>query len=508
MNILLILALVAVPSTSLAGTGIGPGQVTRTPQQPSVAEQRRIMSLIGNATGYHLQYLDALEAERTKRGALFVGDSLDYADWEESASDVANYKGKLAAEFAKIVRATEGSYRVGPDHRKGKVTGGLLNQRDANWEPLLLVEDVAYEVARPGKKPVLMVARDNPTVLARTLNDGKVYVSIEVLLRAVENKSPAIVASTLEHEGVHFNDLVGPNGLISRSWDQYRAYDREVAVAFDIGLEEHERKEAERFKDRYYGTALAMGIAAPSGIPARPPANAKKEYPYIISPDENLDAWKGVKKRVDRIAAEQLKLRKNLAAIRRGETPEPLRDALNDRRPPDGATTHDGCNGIGFWAGDVYVPATPCARVLPPPTHREAIPAVLPPPAPVATLPLAPRPIPTLAGLAERICANPSAAHSLDLHAEYRAAWYDSKDDGSALPRCAGEVFRTLKKLRQEGFPDYDSAYFQSLTENLNMPQPPTFEPPEPRAPRGNPTPPARGGGQCYWSNDGREICP
>lgn len=124
------------------------------------------------------------------------------------------------------------------------------------------------------------------------------------------------------------------------------------------------------------------------------------------------------------------------------------------------------------------MPPMPCASALPPPPDTEAIPATLPPPAIPATLPPPVRAIPSLYDLAARVCADPAAAHSQLFHDDFRTGWYASVVDESSMARCKREVFLAFKKLRQEGYSDYNSAYFQSLAENLNLPQPPPFEPP------------------------------
>lgn len=472
----LVAALVlSLPSSASSATS---QQVMRKPRPASSAQKTRIMKLVKTADGYYKQFKQAQATERQLRFELIEGLSTNHDRWSLAEAQVEELERLLRAEFKKVVRATEAAYQVGPNQRKGKVNGGLFDKDDANWNPQLLIDDVAYSVRRPNKPPVLMIARDNPSALAGTLDDGRTYISMEVLHRSIRNGSPAVIASTLEHEGVHYDDLIGPNGYVAESWDQYKAYDRESQIAGIIGLEANELAEVERLKDKYRNRAVAIGMGAPNGQPTRVPHANRNEYPYKISPDSNAEEWKRINRRLDSIKAEQGCLKRNIVRRARGEAAE---KCVDDAAPPLGTTVTDGCNATGFWAGDIYFPATPCPRVLPPPSSSAPPNAARPvPPAPITPMPTPVRQVRSLSSLAERICANPTDIRSQDFHDHYRYSWIDPNEDESAMPECRREVFRVLKQITREKSPDFNSDYFQALAESLNAPTPVPFVAPEP----------------------------
>lgn len=80
-------------------------------------------------------------------------------------------------------------------------------------------------------------------------------------------------------------------------------------------------------------------------------------------------------------------------------------------------------------------------------------------------------------------------------------------DAESALGQCLWDLHKTWTP--RGDFADLKSAVEGNRARRLAArPKPPAPQTPrEPRPPRESP-PPSRGGGQCYQSNDGREICP
>lgn len=449
----------------------------RRPCMPPTAERQRIMSLIGATTEQYKVLAAAQEDEQNLRLALREGESTDYAGWQDSEAKLKNAEIALKKAFDDVRKATEKSYRVGPNQRIGRVHGGLFDGDRASWKPALQLNELVFEVIRPGKAPVYLKSSDDPTIAAGTLNDGKVLLSIRVLERAIKNGSPAVLASVLEHEGRHFDELTGPAGLVGKDSAEVSAYGREMEIADDIGLEKSEKDNviAEHAK-RNLIVLERIWAAQNSGIPYRA-APGSKDDPYLSAPDQHLDDWRKYREPLDKIKAEQDELRDRHARINRGESPDQWRDSVNDRQPPDGATAYDGCGGSGWWAGEVYFPPMPCTRTLTEPTVQPSPATATPAPLPPAIT--FPRAAPALTGLAERICADPATAHSQPFHDDYRFAWFASNEDGSSMPKCPREIFLVLKRIRQEGYPDYNSQYFQSLAENLNVPDQPVV-PPEP----------------------------
>lgn len=479
MKLILLVMLTAAPAAAVKPCAQTP-TATRQPCAPDYQKRKDIMSLIGNATGYYKDWTEAREREQDLRDLISLGLSADYSLWKDQLERTEKAKTLLEREFAKISGKTQEAYRVGPNSKSRPVTGGLFDKDQAVWNPILVIEDTYYEVKRPNKPPVYLQFKNKSTTLGATLDDGSVIITIEALRRAVKTGSPASLAATFEHEGRHFDDLVGPNGFQSLAKTESQAYRRELEIADDISLPKDDRDNAQIGVDIHGPTASLQAIEEHVTNQPYIATPGSDQYPYIPEPDTYQAGWGAYVKRLADIAKEQKKLHDNIAAINRGETPSRLRDSLNDAPPPPGATSQDGCGGNGFWAGDVYMPAMPCPRSLPPPTDTMAVPVVSAPSAPPARIPPPVRAIPSLSGLAERICANPSAAHYQPFHDDYAAAWYSSSQDVAAMPKCQREVFLVLMRIRQEGSPDYNSAYFQALAENLNMPQPPAFEPPVP----------------------------
>lgn len=503
MKLILLIMLAASPALAVKPCAQTPSE-PRQPCAPDFRQRKDIMALIGNATGYYEDWSVANEVESELRDQLSLGQSTDYAAWQRSLNRAAKAKDLLEKEFVKISAKTQAAYRVGPNSRRESITHGLFENDQATWKPVLVIEEEFYEVKRSNKPPVYLRFGNKTTTLGATLDDGRVIITIEALRRAVKTGSPASLAATFEHEGSHFDDLVAPNGMQSRGKTETKAYARELEIADDIGLPADDRINA---RSGVAFNSIAASIQSTQEHFTNQPYFATiadgEQYPYIPAPDTHQRDWQEYQKRLAAIAKEQEKLRKRIVAINRGEDPGPLRDALNDT-PPSGATSHDGCGGTGFWAGDVYMPAMPCPRAFTPPTDSAAIPAVPAPPASPATMPAPVRAVPSISGLAERICASPAAAHSQAFHDDYAAGWYSSREDISVMPKCKREIFLVLMRIRQQGSPDYNSAYFQALAENLNMTQPPVFSPPEPDV--DVPVPPGPGVPDCLRAEGRRCI--
>jgi hypothetical protein len=481
------------------------------PCLPSVEQKDEALDLIDKTVKLHRNWLDAREFERKLRNDLRKGKSSDYVKWARSLADVEVARTALDTSFEKTVAVTEKYYRVGPDSRTGKVHGGLFDGDPARWSPVLGTEESYFKVERPKMPPVYLHFRSKETAkevtLAQLLDDGRVVVSIRALQLAAKSRNPANLAATLEHEGVHFDRMLGADGMVGHAANESAAHQRVLDISDDIGLDEDHRESARTHVARHLGDLDLQAIESVfNGKPYRAEPGSE-DYPYVPSPDSHFKGWEEYQKRLDEIKMEQMELRDDLNAVIRGEAPNRGRGIRNGRRqPPANSSVGNGCGEYGFWIGGTFVPPTPCGRELPHSTENSTVitmPA-LPPAVPVVTLPNPPRPAPGLSGLAERICANPKAAHSQPFHDDYKAGWYASNDEGTSLSKCAGEVFRTLKRIRQEGYSDYNSAYFQSLAENLNMPLPTAFEPPIPEVDL--PVPPGPGIPDCLRAEGRRCI--
>lgn len=482
MNKALLSTLLLLPVGAVAKPCLEPAPQPRTPCSPRIEQRDDILVLIDDTVKAYNDWRDAVELERTLRSSINLRKSSNLKAWAESRADVDDAKNTLEKKFQETVAATERDFRVGPNSRTGPIQSGLFKTDTAVWKPALGVDEEFYEVKRKNKPTVYLRFANTTTAktvdLAQTLDNGKVVVSIHALQHAARMRSPASLAAVLEHEGVHFDQLTGPGGMKGSAAIETAAYKRTLAVADDIGLGQRDRDDAHlQIKRRSFAVAFQAIEEHFSGKPYRA-APGSDDYPHVPAPDTYFQAWEKYRDRLAAIEKQQKKLANRLPG--RPEEPDSLRDSLNDRRPPEGAMTDDGCGIPGFWAGDIYVPPTPCARTLPQPTETGAVPAVPVPSVPGATLPPPIRAIVSLSALAERICANPAQAHSQAFHDDYKNSWINPNDDPSAMPKCRGEVFLVLKRITRERSPDYNSDYFQSLAESLNAPLPTAFVPPEP----------------------------
>lgn len=482
MNKALLSALLLMPAVAVAMPCSDPAPSPRTPCSPSAEQRGKNLVLIDETLKAYDDWHDAVELERKLRSSINLRKSFDLEAWAKARAAIDGAKETLDKKFGETITATERNFRVGPNSRRGEIQSGLFETDTAVWKTKLGVDEEFYEVKRDKRPTVYLRFANTKTAkavnLAQTLDNGTVVVSIHAIQHAARMRNPASLAAVLEHEGVHFDQLTGPGGLKGSAAIETAAYKRTLAIADDIGLSQRDRDDARLHIKRREWTLALQGIEEHfSGKPykAKPGSD---DYPHVPTPDTYFKSWEKYRDRLAKIGEQQKDLEDRLAG--RPGKPDSLRDSLNDRRPPEGTTTDDGCGMPGFWAGDVYIPPTPCARILPPPPNIDATPVTIPthgipvsPPSPV-------RPIPSLYDLAARVCADPEAAHSQLFHDDFRTGWSASIIDESSLEKCQREVFLAFKKLRQEGYPDYNSAYFQALAENMNMPQPPVFEPPAP----------------------------
>ncbi|TPW22006.1 MAG: hypothetical protein FD126_126 [Elusimicrobia bacterium] len=448
---------------------------------PSPENFNEVLSLIDETAKYHDEWRKAQGEERKLRHALKKGRSIDYAMWEQSLAAIRTARKDLDASFEKTSASAEKNFHVGPHSRNGKIHGGLFTGGRTHWNPILGTEETFFKVERGKDSPIYLRFQKKETAkevtLGQLLDDGRVVISINALQLAAKARNPAILASTLEHESVHFDRMLSQDGMVGHAQNETAAYQRIIDIAGDIGLDADHVADARSNVSSRLGDVNLQGWQSHfSGKPYRAQPGSK-DYPYVPAPDSHLDGWSAYQGRLKAIEKDQNELALRIAAVRSGADPWFLRDPPNARRtPPPGASIHDGCSTPGFMAGDVYMPPMPCARILPQPPADVAIPAV-PAPRPILIPVRASRP---LLGLAGRICADPSAAHSQPFHDEYAFAWYDATQDVSALPKCQREIYLVLVRIRQEGSPDFNSAYFQAMAENLNLPQAPVFVPPAP----------------------------
>lgn len=504
--------LAAVPCTKTIGQ-------RNEPCQPRVAERQRLLVLIREANDEFDLYAKAKSKEHDLRGSIGLSDIGDLNEWKDNRNEMGIRLRRAQTAFEEAARLTGLYYGVAPAATKGNVAGGAAWGARAEWKPRLQgEEDEVFEVKRRGQSFFQKYESndlgdpkdpsDDRPIQSTPLDDGTVLISVRLLkdsLSANNNAGdPVVLATQLQLERTRFEAKTCFDGerpcsfrkrrhLFSDSVE-HRAVLDVLATADQMGLPPGLQQD------------LAIRKAELENSLRRPRTGKPSSF---LSPEEsatNQMDWSATQERLRFIKAQRIRLNARLAAQQRGETlpPSELRDALTDPTNGGAPEETDACGQRGLWSGDVFFPPMPCPQELANPSSSPpAIPAVIQRPVPAVTLPAPVRAIPSLSGLAERICANPTGTHTQPFHDDYKAAWYGSNEDGASMPNCQREIFLALKKLRQEGYSDYNSAYFQALAENMNMPQPRAFEPPLPEVDL--PAPPGPGVRDCMRA-DGRRC--
>lgn len=415
-------------------------------------------------------------------------------DWNASLVKLEEAEGEMRRAFSDVMKATQESYGVGPKRRLGRINGGHLDGQQTAWAPVIQEsEDFVYR-SGPAKNPAYLRWQAAANDGSETMDDGTVFVSLDVLRTAKKLGSPALVATTIAREAERFEMLVGKGGWSGKDSVEYRGYDRQEKTGAAIDLEDSEMRRVGRLRREFAGRAGPREL-----WPGYRAAPQSEDYPYRKPKDlaENFEAWKGAQDRLVEIRAQREEFNARLEARHRGGPEEGMRDGLNDPR--------HSCGGEGSWFGDYYVPSFPCGgAVRPPPEPVPAQPAVPPPAAVPAQPPIYAAPVYLLSGLAARICADPSSAFSPDNHEAYRRGVALSGDDGMEMSVCQREVYLNLRRIQREGYGDYDSGYFQSLAERLRSPLVPVPpDGPNPNVPTGPQVPDCilRPGGRCLHRN-------
>ena len=483
-------AFAAIPCKNAAG-------LRTSPCMPVKAEQHAVMGKIDAALIKEAKWRDRRTTEDELREALEEtkrrggNPSLrELEAWHDSLTKLNEAEGEMRRAFSGVLNTTQDSYGVGPKKRLGTIKGGHLDAQQTVWAPVIQEnEDLVYR-SGSAQNPAYLRWQEAAGDGAATMDDGMVFVSVELLRTAKRHGSPAVLAAMIDHEAAHFEALVSKEGWTGFDSGQYRAYLRQETTGAAIGLEESEQKWAESQRKDFAGRAVFREMWP--GYRAEPGSD---DYPYRKDKDikENFETWKGAQKRLAEIVAQRDDFNARLAARHQGEPDEGMRDSLNGSR--------HSCGGAGSWAGGVYLPSFPCeGTVRSSPEEAPTLPAG--PPAVVRPVqpPAYAAPIYLLSALAARICADPSTAHDLANHEAYRRGLVLSGEDGNSMTPCQREVFQTLRKIQREGFGDYDSQYFQSLAESpLNPPLEAPPEGPNPSGPPGaqGPESARRDGGRC-----------
>lgn len=465
------------------------------PCKPSREERDAVLDKIKAALELEGKWRSAQQEEVDQREAMALllrqhrnPPPKMLTDWKESSDRLTDLEGEMRQAFSEVMKATQESYGVGPQKRVGKVKGGHLDGEPAFWAPIVEEADDFVYRAGPKENPAYLRWQAAAGDGTDTLDDGTVFVSLELLRVAKKQGSPAVLAAAIDREAERFEQLTSKNGWSGADSVKYRAYRRQEETGSAIDLDDAEMRRVAKLRQKYADLASPRELWP--GYRAGPTSN---DYPYRrdIELDGNSDVWKNAQKNLAAIREQREDFNTRLAARHEGNPEDGMSDGLNEGRPP--------CGGQGLWAGDVYFPSLPCEGTVRPSPEPVPVTVARPDPPPVAVVPAY-----LLTALADRICSDPSSANSEANHFSYQHGVVLSGETGDALPPCQREVYLNLRRIQREGDRDYDSQFFQSLAERFRNPSnPDQTDDPGRRPPPGPRVPDCilQPGGRCIRRN-------
>lgn len=385
------------------------------------------MRSIDKAVRMHDAWLEARLAEENARQPHLRGElPSDLERWHDRLLELQVAESHMRQAFAEVLKEEQDHYGVGPSIKTGKIHGGLLDGTRTTWSPVIQEEDkLVFQAPRPGKKAVYLEWRPDPNTAARTMDDGSAIISFEALRTCVGLGSPAFLASALDHEGQHYQDLLEAGGWAGRATAEAHAYSREETTNDAIGLEDSEKEFVSGQAAAYRQAALVQSLA---GMESGKPYQAlpgSHDDPYHWKADEYYGDWMKQQAALNEIRRQRGELQRRYDARKRGALTSSRIEGDGRYRPG----RSDGCSSSGWQSGGVGVPPLPCPRLILPPaatgtsaTSAHADPAPIPAyaeaapdKAPPATVPTSPPPTPSNSSIAQwqafagLACIDPSA---------------------------------------------------------------------------------------------------
>lgn len=384
MTIALVVILLAADPAQAAVPCKQPVGRRGTPCQPDAIERDSIMESIEAALAKQLAWEDARAKEHDAREAIATAErrkqrvtTETLQNWRNSLAFMDEKEGEMRRAFSAVMKETQEAYGVGPKKRLGFIKGGPLDGQQTAWAPFIQEkEDLVYR-SGPAQKPHYLRWQEAAGYGAGTMDDGMVFISVDMLRSSQMLGSPAALAAMIDHEAAHFEELVSKRGWVGYNMGEHLGYSRHVETGKAIGLEESELARVELLKDAYYSAALSSRLAdafLPGGYRPGPTSD---DYPWQkpATVEKNFEAWEKAQARLKEIRSQREDFEARLEARRRGEPDGDLHDGLNDSR--------HSCGGEGWWVGGVYMPSMPCAGTVRPvpgaaPVHPSVPPVSLP----------------------------------------------------------------------------------------------------------------------------------
>lgn len=435
--------------------------VLAEPSTPSLAQKQGVMRAIEDALAAHEALQVQTAEEESLRAKTLNGNSNALEKWHRAEMLRVKAKRELEQRMETLVSRTGHAYQLELDRLPtGAVSGGLLHGKTAKWEPVLdEAERHVIRVGGPkeGEEPFLG-PRWKDDDYAKVLENGRVIIRLRALRQCVKEGHPGLLAAILDHEAVHYRQLVS-YGWKSLEATERDAWSRTLAFAdkWELGSTSEEREDRvaqirakyEEYRKKAFLGALTFGYATTSAYMSEEEEEAnRQEWLLNLAPIE--EDRKNLRDRIEAAARERRERVQELRSSGHLCTsdsdpascrPENLRDAP----------------GLVLSSGQLAVASGPrrigeLARAADPPAAPPGYPLAIAKPPPPAPPRLAEArgvsPFDGLKRLAERSCANPRelTQQQVDEALSWGFPNGDSIDPGSTdgLPLCVRQVTRKL----------------------------------------------------------------
>lgn len=149
---------------------------------------------------------------------------------------------ELQSAADRLLESIGESYGAAPAHKSGVARRPRTSAKDtqwmeglkAQWKPKISFSDFDYRSYKT-KDGVHYAGVNTVSAAGHTLPDGEVVISYQLLLDAVADGNPGVIAQTLYHEGNHFSALI-LTGWSYREDEEASAYSSDILVQHTFEL--------------------------------------------------------------------------------------------------------------------------------------------------------------------------------------------------------------------------------------------------------------------------------
>lgn len=474
-----------------------------------------LLSAMQKAVDAQKAYHAAITAEAKTRAELNA--SLEYwlqDKYEETATAVGTRKKDMEDRFDELNTLMQEAYGTRPTKSGGNVKGGPADGAQARWAPKIVPRRpdgrILYTAKAGSNGKVVGVDFSRGRALnasGTTLANGDVLIPIREVEEALRKRDPRWLGSTYYHESVHMAQLID-KGWTSIEQGEVDAYDTVLKSADKFGLDDVQ-------KTRISANAQTNENRVNAG-------RTSSAYPDDTDLQTARIWHEETEAEEQAIRDAQQELRVDLYRERKMREAEARQRAASARLPRNGGPSSAPGEATALDAQRLRGVANAC--FLEPSDPQRSLYRVRTWERPDIRLdPSAANASATRVSLMFLgACLNSDAANPcVDAMPDFRALrprqdFFDLTRRAMTTYLWPQECVDDLAKSTRPG-DDYGKirkraakAREEALRANVPSNKPPqTPNPPrEPREPRERPAPPPRSGsGNCYWSNDGREVC-